>query len=233
MDGTGRSHLWVENLLIVEPHLRRGETLILTVRHGLTELNRDQRVGGQIDVPLLPEGREQAEVAHQAFDGTAFDVVISSPMERAVETAAIVTGVPSSEIQIEPLCTERSFGQMEGLTRAEVEQHFPQIVYLQVGPIGYSLNPPGGESFDDLRRRALRFREWLLSNHAGKRVVVSSHQNFLQQLHGLFQSRDPYDALRTDVLNLELNQFHLGTDRTLQSHHSFLLFPDANKHASF
>ncbi|MFQ5921774.1 MAG: histidine phosphatase family protein [Anaerolineales bacterium] len=219
--------------MIVEPQLQRGETLILTVRHGLTELNREKRVGGQIDVPLLPEGREQAEVAHHAFDGTAFDAVISSPLKRAVETAAIVTRVPSSEIQVEPLCTERSFGQMEGLTRADVERHFPQIVYLQIGRIGYSLNPPGGESFDDLRRRAQRFWEWLMSSHAGRRVVVSSHQNFLQQLHGLLQSRDPYDALRTDVLNLELNQFHLGIDRTLQSHRNFLLFPDAHKHASF
>ena len=233
MDATERSHVWAKNPLIVEPQLQRGETLILTVRHGLTELNREKRVGGQIDVPLLPEGREQAQVAHQAFDGTAFDAVISSPLKRAVETAAIVTGVPSSEIQVEPLCTERSFGQMEGLSRADVEQHFPQIVYLQIGPIGYSLNPPGGESFDDLRRRAQRFWEWLLSNHAGKRVVVSSHQNFLQQLHGLLQSRDPYDALRTDVLNLELNQFHLGTDRSLQLHRNYLLFPDADKYASF
>lgn len=222
-----------ETHLIVEPQLQRGETLILTIRHGLTELNRDQRVGGETDVPLLPEGREQAEVAHHAFDGTAFDTVVSSPLKRAVETAAIVTGVPPSEIQIEPLCTERTFGQMEGLTRAEVEQHFPQVVYLQLGPIGYSLNPPGGESFDDLSRRAQRFREWLLSRHEGKRIVVSSHQNFLQQLHGLLQSRDPYDALRTDVLNLELNQFHLGTDGRLLSHRNFLLFPDAHKHASF
>ncbi len=219
--------------MIVEPKLQRGETLILTVRHGLTELNRDQRVGGQIDVPLLPEGREQAKVAHHAFDGTPFDAVISSPLERAVETAAIVTGVPLPEIQVEPLCTERSFGLIDGLTRAEVEQQFPHILYLQISHIGYSLNPPGGESFEDLRRRAQRFLEWLLSSHAGKRIVISSHQNFMQQLHGLLQSRDPYDALRIDVLNLELNQFHLGADRTLQSHSNFLLFPNAAKHASF
>ena len=219
--------------MIVEPQLQRGETLILTIRHGLIELNREKRVGGQIDVPLLPEGREQAEVAHQAFEGTPFDAVISSPLKRAVETAAIVTGVPSSEIQVEPLCTERSFGQMDGLTRPDVERHFPQIVYLQIGQIGYSLNPPGGESFDELRRRAQRFWEWLLSSHVGKRIVVSSHQNFLQQFHGLLRSRDPYDALRTDVLNLELNQFHVGTDRKLKSHRNFLLFPDADKHASF
>ena len=209
--------------MIVEPHLKPGETLILTVRHGLTELNRDQRVGGQIDVPLLPEGREQAEVAHHAFDGTAFDTVISSPLERAVETAAIVTGVPSSKIEIEPLCTER----------AEVEQRFTQIVYLQIGPIGYSLNPPGGESFEDLRRRAQRFLEGLMSNHPGERIIVTSHQNFLQQLHGLLLGRDPYDALRTDLLNLELNQFHLGSDRAVRAHRKFQLFPGAQKHASF
>lgn len=223
----------ISGQLITTADLSPRETLLLTLRHGLTELNRDKRVGGQVDVPLLLEGRQQAEVAHDAFEGTDFDVVISSPLKRAVETAAIVTGVPSSDIRVEPLCTERSFGQMEGLTRVQVEQRFPQIVYLQIGDIGYSLNPPSGESFDDLRRRAQHFLEWLISIHAGKRIVVSSHQNFLQQLHGLLQSRDPYDALRTDVLNLELNQFHLGADNKLQSHRNFLLYPDAHKHASF
>ncbi|MGH2628065.1 MAG: glutamate-cysteine ligase family protein, partial [Anaerolineales bacterium] len=54
----------------------------MTLRHGLTELNRNKRVGGHSDVPLLEEGRRQAETARQTFAGTPVDVVITSPVRR-------------------------------------------------------------------------------------------------------------------------------------------------------
>lgn len=215
------------------PSLSPGETILMTLRHGLTELNRDKRVGGHSDVPLLAEGRRQAETARQTFAGTAVDVVITSPLQRAVETAQIVTGLPVSSMIPEPLCIERFFGGMEGLTRPEVEARFPQVVYLQIDHIGYSLNPPGGETFDALRVRAERFLAKVLDDHRGQRVLVSSHQNFLQQLHGTLLGRDTFDSLRLDLLNLELNVFHLAADRHRLAHERIFLVPDADKHASF
>lgn len=219
--------------MIPIPDLSPGETLLLTVRHGLTELNRDKRVGGHTDVPLLPEGRAQADRARAAFAGTPADVVIASPLRRALETATILTGWPENRLVVEPLCIERYFGEMEGLTRPEVEARYPQVIYLQIDHVGYSLNPPGGESYEDLRRRAEQFLEKTLADHSGKRVVVSSHQNFLQQLHGLLLGRDPFDCLRLDLLNLEVNEFHLASDRRLISHRRHFLIPDADRHASF
>ena len=219
--------------MIDEPELKPSETLVSTLRHGLTELNRDKRVGGRLDVPLLEAGRQQARQAQLRFGGTPLDVVISSPLQRAVETAVIVTGWPAERILIDPLCLERSFGEMDGLTREQVEARFPEIRYLQIDHIGYSLNPPGGESFEALRARAQHFFDQLLAQHQGKRILVSSHQNFLQQLHGLILGRNPFDSLRTDLLNLELNQFHLALDGALIRSHRHVLVPDAAKHASF
>ncbi len=219
--------------MIAQPSLSPGDTLISTLRHGLTELNRDKRVGGHTDVPLLEVGRQQAKAARAEFAGTPYDLVISSPLQRAIETATIVTALQPGELVIEPLCIERFFGQMEGLTRPQVEQRFPQVVYLQIDQIGYSLNPPGGESFEVLRRRAEQFLEKLLAKYGGHRLVISSHQAFLQQLHGLLLGRDPFDSLRMDLLNLELNQFHLGPQRKLIRHQQVHLIPDAQKYASF
>jgi probable phosphoglycerate mutase len=219
--------------LISLPDLGPGETLLMTLRHGLTELNRDKRVGGQTDVPLLEEGRQQAETARRTFQGTPLDVVITSPLRRASETAEIVTGTPAAQLIVDPLCTERFFGQMEGLTRPEVEARFPQVVYLQIGHIGFSLNPPGGETFEVLRHRAERFLSKILDEHAGQRVLISSHQAFLQEFHGALFGRDAYDALRLDIFNLELNVFHLAADRRLLHHEEIYLAPDASKHASF
>ncbi|MGH2619874.1 MAG: histidine phosphatase family protein [Anaerolineales bacterium] len=219
--------------LIAQPALSPGDTLISTLRHGLTELNRDKRVGGHTDVPLLEVGRQQAEAARAVFAGTSFDLVISSPLQRAIQTASLVTGVQPGELNIEPLCIERFFGQMEGLTRPEVEERFPQVVYLQIDHIGNSLNPPGGETYETLRRRAEQFLDKVLANHSGRRIVISSHQAFMQQLHGLLRGRDPFDSLRVDLLNLELNQFRLDSHRNLIQHQKVHLISDAQKYASF
>jgi broad specificity phosphatase PhoE len=219
--------------VVEQPVLAPGETLVSTVRHGLTELNRDQRVGGQIDVPLIPEGRAQAEEARVSFDGTPVDIVVSSPLRRSIETASIVTGLPEDRIEVDRLATERSFGAMEGLRPAEVRERLPEVRYLYIGDIGYSLNPPGGEPFPELQDRARRFLEGLLDRCRGQRIAVFSHQNFLQQLHGVLLGLDPFESLERDILNCELNQFHLATDGGLLEHRRVQLCPTAADHPSF
>src|SRR5207245_11614194 len=159
--------------MIEVPTLAPAETLLLTLRHGVTELNRDKRVSGQtLDVPLLPEGIRQAEEARDRFAGTPLDVVISSPLARAIQTAEIVTGFPRTAIEIDPLATERSFGRMEGLTRAEVESRFPAVRYLQIGTVGYSLNPPGGEPLPVMHDRARAFIIKLMTSHRARRLII-------------------------------------------------------------
>lgn len=219
--------------MIEQPALLPGQTLLYTLRHGLTELNRSKRTGGRLDVPLLDEGRAQAEEARHHFDGTPLDVVISSGFQRAIETAVIVTGWRREDILIDDLAAERSFGEMEGLTRDEILQRFSFVVYLPIEHVKYSLNPPGGESFEALRVRARAFLQKTLSAHRGRRILVSSHQNFMQQLHGELRGMDPYAALRYDILNLELNQFHLDADDRLLAHRVYYLCPDSSKYPSF
>ncbi len=220
--------------MIEIPVLAPNETLLLTLRHGVTVLNRDKRVSGQtLDVPLLPEGIRQAEEARARFAGTSLDVVISSPLLRAIQTAEIVTGFPRETIEIDPQATERSFGRMEGLTRAEVEARFPEVRYLQIGHVGYSLNPPDGEPFPALQDRAQRFLHRVLERRRGRRTLISSHQTFLQQLHGVLRGLSHLEALHNDILNLELNLFHLDAQGQLKNHRSQPLVPQASQYPSF
>lgn len=219
--------------MIEQPVLAPGQTLLYTLRHGLTELNRSKRTGGRLDVPLLDVGRQQAEDARASFEGTVIDVVIASSLRRAIETAEIVTGRTREQIIIDDLAIERSFGEMEGLTQDEIREKFPFVIYVPIDHIRYSLNPPGGESFEALRTRARAFLARTLAAHRGKRVLVSSHQNFMQQLHGELRGMDPYAALRHDIVNLELNQFHLDADGRLMRHRAYFLCPDASKYPSF
>lgn len=218
---------------VVRFEVAEGDTVVMTVRHGLTVLNRDRRVGGRIDVPLIDEGREQARAAAEAFAGTRVDVAVTSPLQRAVETAEIVLGWPRERLEIDEGCTERSFGLMEGIDPAVVPERFPHVKYLRIGDVGYSLNPPGGESFDALHERAHRFVEALSSRHRGRSIAVFSHQNFLQQAHAVFRGEDPYHALERDLLNCELNAFHLGPHGDLLADACVQLVPAAAAHPSF
>jgi broad specificity phosphatase PhoE len=219
--------------MIEPPDLAQCHTLLFTVRHGLTELNRDKRVGGHYDAPLIEEGRRQAREANGSFDGTHFDVVISSPLSRALETAEIIAGVRREDIVVEEGCTERSFGEMEGLTPAQVRERLPQVRYVRIGHVDYSLNPPGGETFEQLHERARRFLERTLELHGGKRILLFGHENFLQQLHGVINGLGPMKSLERVILNCELNQFCLDADGSLISHRRVELCPSASDYPSF
>lgn len=214
-------------------HRKDCYTVLSTVRHGLTELNRDRRIGGRYDAPLIEEGRKQAQEARAAFDGTPFDVVISSPLSRALETAEIITGVRRENIVIEEACTERSFGEMEGLTPAQVRERLPQVRYVRIGNVDYSLNPPGGETFEQLRERARYCLERILNSHGGKSILLFAHENFLQQLHGVIWNLGPMEALEYPILNCELNQFCLDAVGSLLSHRRVELCASARKYPSF
>ncbi len=219
--------------MIEQPEVGADEILLSTIRHGLTELNRDKRVGGRVDAPLIEEGREQAREARQRFDGTLFDVVVSSPLSRVLETAEIIAGVGRDEVQVEEMCIERSFGEMEGMSPEKIREQLPQVSYTRIDGVDYSLNPPGGETFEQLHERARKFFEQAVRSHRGKRVVLFCHENFLQQLHGVIRGLGPKESLEGGILNCELNQFLLGSDGTLVSQDSIQLCPSASDHPSF
>jgi len=93
------------------------------VRHGESELNHQQIYSGHIDTPLTERGREQARLAGQETSLT-FDLILSSPLVRALETAQIIataTGYPTAQILTNPLFIERGLGQLEGQPNDETD----------------------------------------------------------------------------------------------------------------
>jgi len=219
--------------LIPQPEIKPDEILLSTIRHGLTELNRSKRTGGRTDAPLIPEGRAQATEARRIFAGTPFDAAYASSLSRAIETAWIVARVAPPDVIVDDLCIERSFGRMEGLTRAEIVERLPEVKYIPIGHVHYSLNPPEGETFEFVQARARQFLWKISKQQRGRRVLVFSHQNFLQQLHAVIRDEDPMRALAYDILNCELNQFHLGADGRLLAQQSIQMVQAAGAHPSF
>jgi probable phosphoglycerate mutase len=127
-------------------------TLLLT-RHG-EAAQGDVMLGGQLDVPLMPQGREEAAALARRLNGVRIDRIVSSPMLRALETAQIVaTGRP---VEVDARLRELDYGRWEGLTYAEIDAHDPELrARWEHDPA--ATHSPGGESGDDVAARALNF----------------------------------------------------------------------------
>jgi len=187
-------------------------TAITTMRHGETTWGALRRYAGSIDVPLSDVGRRECGEAARVLAEAAFDVVITSHLQRARETARLVCPDLTCHVQTR-LCRERGFGVMEGLTWDEVRALDPPILFIEVGGDLHSVNPPGGEPFEDVWQRAKRFRAMVFRRYGGRRVLVVSHGVFLQMFHGVIRGSTCIESLAEYPGNLELARFEFDDRR--------------------
>ncbi len=186
------------------------ETIIHTLRHGHTEYNAYKRYAGSIDIPLSEKGIQDCRIASRGLATYHFDVVVTSTMKRAIETAKLMTDGNIPVVQT-PLCNERDFGIMEGHTWDEVIKFDPPILMINVGNDLHTVNPKGGEPFEDVWERAKKFRRFLFRYYEGQSILVVSHGVFLQMFHGLIRRLSCIESLANYPSNLELASFcYLG-----------------------
>ena len=184
---------------------------ITTVRHSTTAHNATQVISGRLDEPLSDAGRTLAAQLRDEIGPIRADAIVASPMRRTIETATIIAGVTADDIVESDLCVERDYGELQGISAEAVRGYADRIDYIEVGGIRHSLNPPGGESFERVRERAIGFLDFLLGLDA-ESVLVVTHQVFLQQLHGMLLGLDVHPALGLDIRTLEVNRFALAED---------------------
>lgn len=187
-------------------------TTIGTIRHASTDDNAKRRYSGTIDVSLNEAGMEEARQAAARIRQMPLKAAISSPLKRAVQTARILVGdqVP---LVINNQCTERNFGVLEGLTWEEVRRLQPPVLLIQVGYELHTVNPKGGEPFEDVWQRAREFQNHIFDNYSGSEVLVVSHGVFLQLFNGLLRGLNCIESLAFFPGNLELNRFRFEDRR--------------------
>ena len=153
------------------------KTVIGLLRHGQTNWNIDFRLQGVTDIPLNETGIAQAKVAgvviaSQAAAGQPWDLILSSPLSRARDTAVMVGQAIGIEgVSVEELLLERSFGEAEGLSHEEWKAKYNDTNHV-----------PGGETLQQLEARSWVLLQQLLDHHAGKRVLTVSHGALIRTL---------------------------------------------------
>jgi len=161
-------------------------TTLLLVRHGETDWNRDGRWQGHSDTPLNDAGRAQArQLAAELAD---VDVIYSSDLARARETAEILAEPNGLEVQLDPRLRERSFGAWEGMTAAEIEVEFADEHARWMA--GEAPGAADAEPFADFGARVEEFVEDVLADHAGETVLIVGHGGSIRVIHALAQGLD-------------------------------------------
>ncbi|TCN01775.1 putative phosphoglycerate mutase [Paenibacillus sp. BK033] len=150
--------------------------IIGMVRHGNTDWNALGKIQGQTDIPLNELGKKQANALAERLskDEKLWDAVISSDLQRARQTAAVIAdklGIPL--LDGDPRLRERNFGEVEGLTLPERVERWGEN-WREVAQ--------GLETDDEVRSRGLSFlQDWQKQRPEGRLLVVS-HGGFLAQM---------------------------------------------------
>jgi 2,3-bisphosphoglycerate-dependent phosphoglycerate mutase len=158
-------------------------THFVVVRHGETEWNLAARIQGQGDSPLTAAGRAQAEaIARRLAAADPFDLLVSSDLGRARETALAIAKATGHAVRLEPRLRERHFGAGEGFTYDEVGARYPGA-FRSDGAIDPDYAIPGGESRRAFHERVAHAFEALALESPDARMVVVTHGGVVGTLY--------------------------------------------------
>lgn len=190
---------------------------IFIARHGQNEDNANGILNGRRDLPLTDLGRKQAKALADGVAelGLQFDMIYSSPLSRAFETAqAVAEKLDMPEPTVLDDLIERDFGVMTGIEQTRIaKQCSPDII--QTETITYFLNPEGAETFPDLIARSKRLLKQLTTLHADGQVLLVGHGDLGKMLYAAATGRDWEGVLR---------EFHFGNGDLIE------VSPDGDAH---
>jgi probable phosphoglycerate mutase len=159
--------------------------VIALIRHGQTDWNRAVRMQGRTDIPLNDEGRAQAREVVAELAESDWDVVVSSPLGRARETAAIIAD--GLGLELGPTydgLTEQDFGDAEGMLVADVHDRWP------------NRDIPGAESDEAVAERGVAALEQIASDYPGQNVLAVAHGTLIRRTLSLISGHEAHDYPR-------------------------------------
>ncbi len=194
-------------------------TLVL-VRHGQSQWNLENRFTGWVDVPLSPQGEEEAARAGGLLATYHFDLAFTSALQRAQNTLRIMLRVMGNEelpVIANEALNERMYGMLQGLNKAETAQRYGDEQVL-IWRRSYDVAPPDGESLKDTAARVIPYvnQEIFPLLRAGKNVLVAAHGNSLRALVMQLEGMSPAEILQFEIPTAVPRVYTLTEDLVVQ-----------------
>lgn len=154
-------------------------TQLYFIRHGETDWNATGKYQGWSDVPLSEQGRKQAECLGKRFESVPLDVIYSSPLKRAYDTAKAVADKKAMTIIPDEHFKEINFGDWEGLTAHQLKELYGEkFQYFLDHPEDAEF--PGEGSFSLVMERIKIGLDTVLEENQGKNIMIVSHGGLIR-----------------------------------------------------
>jgi len=149
-------------------------TRLYLIRHGETTWNAQRRYQGRLNAPLSDAGWEQSARTRDALRAAPLRAVYSSPLPRALDTAAVIAGPHRLPVETVDGLREIGVGAWEGLSVAEIEAQYGDVLRRWYAT-PHLARIPGGETIEEVRARAAAAVEEIRRRHAGETAAVVAH----------------------------------------------------------
>jgi 2,3-bisphosphoglycerate-dependent phosphoglycerate mutase len=197
-------------------HPRDRITHLLLVRHGRTDGNRRRILQGWSDFPLDALGLLQARrIAERLAQESRADLLLSSPLSRALTTAQIIGDRVGLVPATLPGLREMSFGDLDGVTVDEARAERPDLVAGLGDPANFDKVWPGGESRRSFHERVAATFHDMLHAHEAERIIVVSHGGVIGAFLSQITGKSPNDQGLYDLVNCGLTHVEVRGDHTL------------------
>ena len=145
---------------------------LILARHGETVWNVEKIYRGRADVNLDEVGIKQAELLDKYLSNWELEAIYSSPLRRAIDTANIIARYQKIGVHIVEGLIDFDYGEWQSLPEQEAEGLYPTL-HNEWHNNPHKVKMPGGESLEDVRRRAIEVINDVLSKYQGSVVLVS------------------------------------------------------------
>ncbi len=147
---------------------------IYLIRHGETEWNVSRKIQGHKDIPLTDTGIKQANLIADRLMSEDIDIIYSSDLKRAYDTAKIIGDKIGLEPNPRKEFREINFGIWEGLYNDKIGLEYGEEIYLwRKEP--EKLKIEGGETLKEVQLRAMRELESIMNMNQDKNILIVSH----------------------------------------------------------
>jgi broad specificity phosphatase PhoE len=144
--------------------------LLLLIRHGENDYTKKHRFAGHLPgVHLNKRGQEQAHELGEAFQDFSISAIYSSPLERALETAAPIAAACGLDVHTVPGLIETNIGRWQGRSRNSLSA-IKAWKIVQAAPSRFHF--PGGESFHECQGRVVTALDTILRGHGSKDIIA-------------------------------------------------------------
>ena len=179
---------------------------VLIVRHGETDYNVEKRYCGSSEVKLNNKGMEQARALSEKLREHDIDIIISSSMKRAIQTASIIADELNKSVITVNGIHERCVGVYEGLTKEEVQEKYPEL-WAKKCTRTYDAAPDNGETIKDVEERVFEAINKLREEYSGQKILIVTHGFISRVINKYFNKVEEDEFYNFAMENCDICKF--------------------------